>query len=491
MTTYYVRPGGLDANTGTGPAAADAWLTIGKALGAAGIASGDTVYVAPGTYREAVTVAMTSATAETKVIGDVSASQFTDLQGGDVIWIAYTTNDTSAPAASPALTLSSRDFLTFENIFFIGGTSAVSASAAGISTNITFTRCVITNGAATNDVISVIPTTTDTPLNWTLDSCVVYRDYRTSPRLVMVNLSGVGAVAADYDLEFVIKNCLLVGGGNAVRLFPDGISGAGKPGGVKIYNSTLAGAGNGLQTSTASTSAGSQCEVYNCIIIMGPGVGLTAGVSGQIVEDYNWIVASTTHTNVTQGAATVVNYVRAPMLEFGQSFLNGRQPRSWMAPLRSAPQLGFGNQSVGVTTDWQGLPRPSGGVSASAAIGYSERGNTFAKETGTVRTGTNAISITGPGTQDFQLPVDATSTTCTVYVRWDATYAGTKPLMKVLNGEEAGVTAATATATGSSGAWEQLSLNFTPARIGIVTIRLQSSDTNGAGVMFADDFSVA
>jgi hypothetical protein len=100
------------------------------------------------------------------------------------------------------------------------------------------------------------------------------------------------------------------------------------------------------------------------------------------------------------------------------------------------------------------------------------------------------MSITGPGTQDFQLPVDATSTTASVYVRWDATYAGTKPLMKVLNGGECGVTDATATATGASGSWEQLSLNFTPARAGIVTIRLQSSDTNGAGVMYVDDFAV-
>jgi hypothetical protein len=62
--------------------------------------------------------------------------------------------------------------------------------------------------------------------------------------------------------------------------------------------------------------------------------------------------------------------------------------------------------------------------------------------------------------------------------------------MQVLNGTEAGMADATDTATGSSGAWEQLSLNFTPTSAGIVTIRLLSSDTNGGGKMFADDFEV-
>jgi hypothetical protein len=160
------------------------------------------------------------------------------------------------------------------------------------------------------------------------------------------------------------------------------------------------------------------------------------------------------------------------------------KPGSWM--------LTFGNDGTYTTAeDLLGLPRPGGGASATKGIGYLGRGNTFAKETGTVRTGSNAISITGPGTQDFQLPVDATSTTCTVYVRWDATYAGTKPRMLVLNGGECGVTDATVTATGAADTWEAISLNFTAARVGIVTIRLQSSDTNGAGVMFADDFSAA
>jgi hypothetical protein len=85
MATYYVRPDGNNANAGTGPATNQAWQTLTKALGATGIASGDTVYIAPGSYNESVTIGMTSATATTSVIGDPTASQFTGVAAGPVL----------------------------------------------------------------------------------------------------------------------------------------------------------------------------------------------------------------------------------------------------------------------------------------------------------------------------------------------------------------------------------------------------------------------
>src|ERR1051325_3311383 len=99
MTTYYVSPSGSDSNNGLGPDASHAsnkpWLTIGKALGASGIASGDIVYIAPGTYREVVTVNMTSATVETQVIGDPANAQgFKNgsgvlLAAGEIQWTCF------------------------------------------------------------------------------------------------------------------------------------------------------------------------------------------------------------------------------------------------------------------------------------------------------------------------------------------------------------------------------------------------------------------
>lgn len=502
MATYYVGKDGSDANNGLGPDASAVtnkpWLTIGKALGAAGIASGDTVYIGPGTYREVVTVAMTSATAETSVLGDPGNAQGFKTSGGVLIspglvrWTAYLTNDTTAPNTSDVLDLTSKNYLTFVDIWFQTGASLGQGIDINQSENLTFRRCLFTPGDVSQAIIS-IAADVDIASNILFDSCVIE---------VVGGNSGVCEVTlptsgtADYDCEITFQNCIITSaiGSHVVFVSASGAL-AFKGGGVKVYNCTLQG-GRSFNTASANlaTSAGNECLIYNCVCL-GQG-GINATSAGQILENYNLIMAvSATHTNVTAGANSVYSsgdISQAIMLEVGQSQLWGLTPRSWRTPTTGSPQLGRGTDAgVSLTTDLFGGPRPSGGASASKSWGALERDNTFAKETGTVRTGSNAISITGPGTQDFQLPVDAVSTTVTVYVQWDATYAGTKPQMKVLNGEEAGVTAASTTATGASGSWEQLSLNFTPARAGIVTIRLQSNDTNGAGKMFADDFAVA
>ena len=112
MATYYVRKTGSDSNAGTSAGAA--WLTIGKALGASGISSGDTVYIGAGTYREIVTVNMTSATAETKIIGDVDGSQTGDA--GEVIWTAHVTDDVTVPSSAYPLVANGRDFITIQKL---------------------------------------------------------------------------------------------------------------------------------------------------------------------------------------------------------------------------------------------------------------------------------------------------------------------------------------------------------------------------------------
>jgi hypothetical protein len=113
MATYHVSPYGDDSNNGLGGDPTDAtnrpWLTLTKALGAAGISSGDTLYIAPGVYREAVTVAMTSAVAETFIIGDVANTQgFCDSAGvrlpGGTVWISNSLGgDMVAPSGSAAI----------------------------------------------------------------------------------------------------------------------------------------------------------------------------------------------------------------------------------------------------------------------------------------------------------------------------------------------------------------------------------------------------
>ena len=162
-----------------------------------------------------------------------------------------------------------------------------------------------------------------------------------------------------------------------------------------------------------------------------------------------------------------------------------------MSPTAGSPLLGFGSTGA-PAVDILNITRPAGGASLNNAVGAQERHNSWVKETTTVRTGSLAISCTGPGDQSFQVPVDAASTTVSVYMRFDTNHGTTnRPQMIVSNGTECGVAEATATMTAAADTWEQVSLTFTPARAGIVTVRLVSRAAAGGGKAYADDFAVS
>lgn len=477
MTTYYVRKTGSDAADGL--SASTAWQTIGKVLGAAGIASGDTVYVGAGTYREVVTVNMTSAVAETSIIADVDGSHTGDV--GEVIWTAYLTNDTSAPSGSVLLNINGRDYLTFQGFTIIGGSTTVITATTSNSTNLTLRNCVIEclgrsafsyTGLA--DVASVC----------TVDRCIFVSSTALSITLPT-------SASADYDSNFQVTNCLFIGEStNSVSVVSSGAN-AFKGGGVDVFNCTFLGKNAALVTG-ANLSTSMPCTIYNSVMHTNA-TAINANASGQITEDYNVIFAATPRANVSAGAASISGNppTYAFLLEYGQAILRGAQPRPYLMPMASSPLLGFGNQAGGPTVDFLNRPRPAGGASTSNAIGYLERHDTAVKETTTVRTGTNAISITGPGDHDFSLAVDATATTVSVYGQYDTNHAATnKPQMSIVNGTECGVADATATMTVGTDTWEQMSLSFTPTAKGIITIRLISRASAGTGKAFFDDFAV-
>lgn len=641
-TTYYVRKTGSDANAGTSAGAA--WLTIGKALGAAGIASGDTVYIGAGVYREVVSVAMTSATAETFVIGDVDGAQTGDA--GEVIWTAYTTNDKTAPSASATLSLLGRDFLTFTGLTIIGGDATATCVLATTSTsiNISFIRCSFFMGR--NGNIFNTNVAANVVANWILDSCI-FLGSGSNPALFF---SFATSTTADWDTNIQVKNCTFLSVGTCISLNSSGANSF-KGGGVDIFNCIAIGGArfvNAADANVAST-APNQNFVYNCFLYQQTVAALIATTSGQIVEDYNIIYSATTRTNVTAGTHSIVSGASVVLpysmrIEVGQSSFVGSTLRPFGELASDSPMFGFGAQAGGPSTDILGLTRPSGdilfassgtatagaaktltdsgktwgtnsfagyvvkitggtgsgqtkhiasntatvltvdgnwktnpstdstyviytGATSSSgtatagtttsltdsnaawgvnqwtgytleidsgtgspqsllvtsntatvlsfatatapdatstyklyrgtnentvnyAVGCYERGDTAVKDTGTVRTGPNSIRIAGPGVQDFNMDVNASLTNVRVWVQWDGNYSGTKPQMFALANGENGVTLQTATAVGSSGSWELLSVSFTPTSAGIITIRLQSNSTTPTGMTYFDDFYV-
>jgi hypothetical protein len=482
MATFYIRTVGNDGNTGLSPA--QAWLTIGKALGAAGIASGDTVYIGAGTYREVVTVAMTSPAAETRLIADLDGSQTGDA--GEVIWTAYTTDDKTAPVSFSTLNLAGRNNLTFEKITFVGGNSAPTCVTSTSSTGITFRECAMSAGRGQAQLI-FLTALVDAAANWTLDRCIFF-----GTGTVAVQVTAPTSAAADYDLNFLVRNCLFINGFGAVLLGASGAA-AFKAGGVDLQNCSATGYLLTINSANIATSIPS--TVYNSACYGGT-IGLSASTSGQITENYNMIYASTPRTNVTAGAnshaAALGSADWAFLVNVGQWIFGGRNPRPFMMPMTGSPLLGFGNQAGFPTVDIWNRPRPAGGASLLNATGALERHDTAAKETTTTDAGSVGLVITGPGDHDLTVPVNAAATTISIKARYDTTHAATnKPQAILVANSEIGVATETLTMTAAVDTWEQLTFSsFTPTAKGLVTIRLVSRAAAGGGKAFFDTADV-
>jgi hypothetical protein len=351
VTNYFIRKTGNDGNAGTSAGAA--WLTLSKALGAAGIASGDTVYIGAGTYRETVTVAMTTAVAETRIIGDVNGINTGDA--GEVIWTAYTTNDTTAPAATALLTLAGRDFLTFEDTTFVGGNtdpSVIDAYTAH-SRSITFRRCVMLPGTAAGPLIGFVSTANEAS-TWVIEQCSFLQSYSYAMLFSLTT-----SASADYDSNIQIRNCVVYGGGDQFLHVLGGGGNSFKGGGVDIINCTIL-CGEILRVSNANISTSIPCTVYNSICVNGTANALVANTSGQIIENYNILVAPTPRSNVTAGANSIANLSRATIMDIGQSWLVARRnPRVIGTPSTSSPLLAYGDKAVAPSTDFHAKTRPN------------------------------------------------------------------------------------------------------------------------------------
>lgn len=481
MATFYVRKTGNDASAGT--SAGTAWLTLGKALGAAGIGSGDTLYIGAGVYRQAVTVAMTSAVAETFIIGDVDGAQTGDA--GEVRLTSYTTSDTAAPAATATLTLAGRDHLTFDSLTFHGGNATdqcIDATTA-TSTDIKFVNCAFLPGAFVAHLIHAT-IGAGVAANWTIDRCSLFGGATAGIRLTL-NQSGLGS---DYDTNIQISNTLIV---QAVRsiLVESGGAGANFGGGVDVANCTLIGATTAaVQCLGASLSTSIPCTAYNNVIHAN-GDGTDAGVLGQLLEDFNLIWASlAARTNVTAGASSKTNPNTAWLFEIGQSSLIGKLPRRHLEPTFDSPALGFGNHSGAPTVDFLNRPRPAGVGSTSSAIGYLERHDTGAREASVVDASTYSLKLTGLADHDLLIPVNAVSTTITLRARYDTNHAATNKPQAILQANgEIGVATQTVTMTAAIDTWETLTIGpFTPTAVGWVTVRLVSRSAAGNGIAYFD-----
>lgn len=490
---YYVDPvNGSDSNNGLGPDASDAtnkpFATIGKLIASGGsLASGETAYLAPGYFREVVTVGITSYVAETKIIGDPMNAQGFKTSGGvlvapgPVVWTAYTTNDKTAPSSSNLLNLNGRDFITFQKMNFVQGNAVCILATTTSSTDITFKDCAFLaayHGVGGN-MISVTAAA-QAILNWTIDRCIFLKGSSTT---ILITLT-TGTGAADYDTNFVIKNTAFLGGNStSVQVSTAGTS-ANEGGGVDLLNCTQIGGANVIFTNGTRISLTYPCTVANCFVLSGQ-TALNAGESGAITDaGYNLFVAGATpRTNVTAGSGSVSDGSYAPMVDFGQALLHGFRTQMFGVPMPSSPLLGFGASTAAPTYDLLNLGRPGGGNSASTAAGALERYNPATKSSSS---GSSVMTLLGPGTHDLFAGLNSGAASVVAYGLYDSGYAnsGSLPYLQVTGGSHIGIADASAIMTGASGTWEKLTVTVTAASAGFVTARFVSRSASDGYAYF-------
>lgn len=475
MTTYYVGAGGSDSANGT--SWATRWLTVGKAVGATGAVSGDQVWLAPGTYRETVTVNGTN-TSYITITGDVDGSHTSGVPG-QVTISAWTTSDKAAPSAN-LLVCNGKHYYKWQKIVWVAGSNANMLGSSSPGHDWTFEDCWFFVTTATGKYLFQWAATVDIATNWIFRRCVM-PNYRWS-------ITWPTSTVADYDAAILFENC--IGPGTGMTLTASGANSF-KGGGLTFRNCWMSGGGNGVITSSANISTTYPIKVYGCVLTGDSSTAFNANTLGQIVEDWNVVMGfSVARTNVTAGSNTKINTYN-PMYHFGQEVMMGMTPRMPYTPISGAATLGFGDDGNGPSTDLAGRARPEGGLSTAKACGPLERHDTGTVDTSVWHNASPAIRITGPGSQRINIPVDAVSTTVSIWAYADTNHgSGTPPQLKLIANPIIGVSAQTVTMSATTGSWVQITLAaFTPTAKGQVTLELVSRSAAASGYACFDDLS--
>jgi hypothetical protein len=450
MATLYVGPGGNDANNGLSWASRR--LTL-NGIEDRPVVAGDVVYVGPGVYRETLTidVAGTSGSPIT-YIGDVTG-EHTDGVGG-IVRITGSNNDQSVTRVNGINLPNARSFRTFRG-FQIDGTSGAHINVQASSNNLIVEDCVFLP-AATGAVACL-------NLQGTGTGHIIRRCFMMNPgpAILATHTSTVN------DTGMLWENCVAIIGGVAYAFRSERV------GGITVKNCTVLAGEAGVRVNIA-LAAGQTMQVYNCVIT-GCNQGLVATTLGELVEDYNNVFGNNnSRVNVTAGANSVSYPVLfdVPFLKTGHyfgSFL--ATPSKWSQTARKAGT----NES---SDDLYGMARPA--TSSKKSWG-AVQGNGAVRETTTVDGGSGAsLKLPDAGEQFLmRIPVTNASTTISLKVYREVSYAGTNPQMVI---RQPGQSDRTTTDAGASSQWNILSDTFTPAAVPqYVDVFVKSSNTATSG----------
>lgn len=278
MTTYYVGSGGNDSNDGL--SWANRKLTLNGAEDIP-VAAGDTVYVGPGVYREALTVDVSgSSGSPITYIGDYSGDN-TDGVGG-VVRITGSDNDQTA-TRSNCINANSKNYRTFEG--FILDMCSSNLAIFDSCTNLILRKA---HFYATGPGAAVRVTGTSSAV--TIEQFYIGGFQYGQGGLWFSHSSTVD------DTGHVIQNGIILGSGFGVYIQ--------RIGGITVKNCLFHSNRQCVTTATAALTGGQTTTVNNNIFAFTTGVSLVAVTLGEITENYNTLYAlsSAARTNVGTGA---------------------------------------------------------------------------------------------------------------------------------------------------------------------------------------------
>ncbi len=458
MTDYYVGPGGSDANDGQ--SWANRKLTLGGAE-ALSLTGGDNVYVAPGVYRESLSVGNSGSVGNhISYIADLTGEK-TDGVGGKVR-ITGSDND-QTQTRTTCVVATGYDYRTFRG-FHMDGASTQQMDLtdcdtwviedccfdlAGLLDNImvdgsgqnaiTIRRCLFLGGQSGNGSVSFEHTAT-LQGNHIVENCVFIHTRGRN-----INIVRVG--------EITVKNCLFIGDGIRV---------------------------------TTAIAGGDTVDVNNCIFF-NAGTALRGTTTGEIVEDYNCFYENGTDRNNVNTGANSVSYIPGFNL---CSLLSGiKLPQQPFFALHEWSALAAIAGTGEATDDFYGLTRPT--TSAKKSWGPIQFADNE-RDTGTTRgSSTASIKFNDAGRHQIFVPVSNESTTFSVYVNREANYAGTNPQMII---RQPGQADTVVTDTATTGVWNELTTTLTPAAgTDFVVVELVSNNTatSGSYATYFDDLTVS
>ena len=334
MATYYVRPDGNNGNAGTGPSAGQAWQTIQKALGATGIGSGDTVYIAPGLYAEQVTIGGTYS-ATTYITGDPTASQFSGLSAGRVQIGAFANMGSAATYTGATITASAKNNLYFSSIEFLlnPGISANSGLNILFSQNLTFDKCVFQHTNGVNAYIMNLSAPTSTALNLTVKNCAFIGSTINSGYLLVITGQNVVSDSTSItntifqnmgiglyleNTTTLISNCVFAGIATGIQQVGSRI--------LTLRNSLFLACTSGATFTSSVTGTQTFCRYVGC------GTAFTNAPSSV--------------TSSTVGTSGVENYY---------TLLNGIPISQSVSSIFGSPNTGFGTATGAPATDMYGV----------------------------------------------------------------------------------------------------------------------------------------